>query len=101
MSAYTEGGATLLDNSAVVWMNELSDGKAHDFRDLPYVIAGSCGGYLKQGQYIRLSGENTRGDTDAPHNKLLTTLMNAVGIPTTRFGSAMFGEDGEFDALKA
>jgi hypothetical protein len=101
LSAYTEGNGTVLDNSAVVWMNELSDGKAHDFRDMPYVIAGSCGGYLKQGQYIRVSGPETRGDQDAPHNKLLTTLLNAVGVPTTRFGSADFGEGGEFDTLKA
>jgi hypothetical protein len=82
-------------------MNELSHGKAHDFRDMPYVIAGSCDGYFKQGEYIRLSGAETRGDRDAPHNKLLTTLLNAVGVPSTRFGSAEFGAEGEFDLLKA
>src|SRR5690606_1817298 len=47
LDAYTEGDGTVLDNCAVVWMNELSDGKEHNFMDLPYVLSGSCGGYFK------------------------------------------------------
>ncbi len=106
LKGYSEGGGTVLDNSAVVFMNELSHGKYHDFRDLPYLIAGSCGGYFKMGQYIRMTrGEDTVNDTDAPHNKLLTTIANAVGCteegggPIQNFGS--FGKPGEFDELKA
>lgn len=101
MELYTEGSGTMLDNSAVVWMNELSSGKDHDFRDMPYVIAGGLGGYLKQGQYIRVSGPETRGDQDAPHNKLLTTLLNGVGVPATRFGDPLYAQPGELDLLKA
>lgn len=106
LAGYDEGGASVLDNSAVVFMNEVSNGKHHDFRDLPYLIAGSCGGYLKMGQYIKVTGQsNTLQDVDAPHNMLLTTLANAVGCteegggPITNFGS--FGQPGEFDELKA
>ncbi len=55
LQAYDEGGFSLLDNSAVVWLNELSDGKIHSFLDLPFVIAGSAGGYFKQGQYLKLT----------------------------------------------
>jgi hypothetical protein len=92
----------VLDNTAVVMMNELSHGKDHDFRDLPVVIAGSCGGYFKQGEYIKVTAQaDTRNDADAPHNKLLTTLCNAMGVPETHFGAADLGEDGEFDQLKA
>ncbi|XYH96548.1 DUF1552 domain-containing protein [Sorangium sp. So ce1128] len=106
LAGYDEGGTSVLDNSAVVFMNELSHGKYHDFRDLPYIIAGSCGGYFKTGQYIKVTRQSdTVQDQDAPHNKLLTTLANAVGCteegggPITNFGS--FGEPGEFDELKA
>ncbi|HTN86332.1 MAG TPA: DUF1552 domain-containing protein [Sorangium sp.] len=106
LAGYDEGGTSVLDNSAVVFMNELSNGKVHDFRDLPYIIAGSCGGYFKTGQYIKVTGQrDTVQDEDAPHNKLLTTLANAVGCteegggPIKNFGS--FGEPGEFDQLKA
>lgn len=108
LSAYEEGEGTVLDNSACVWMNELSDGKGHDYRDLPYVIAGSCGGYLRQGEYVKVTAEpDPLNDVDVPHNMLLTTLLNAVGAtapdggPVTRFGHPEFGGDGEIEGIKA
>lgn len=102
LNDYDEGGTSVLDNTAVVMMNELSHGKDHDFRDLPVVIAGSCGGYFKQGEYIKVTAQsNTKNDADAPHNKLLTTLCNAMGVAETHFGAPELGEDGEFDQLKA
>ncbi|NUP13045.1 MAG: DUF1552 domain-containing protein [Polyangiaceae bacterium] len=102
LADYDEEGTSVLDKTAVVMMNELSHGKDHDFRDLPVVIAGSCGGYFKQGQYIKVTAQaDTRNDADAPHNKLLTTLCNAMGVAETHFGASDLGEDGEFDELKA
>lgn len=111
LNAYEEGERTLLDNSVVMWINELSDGKAHDFRDIPCVIAGSGGGQLKQGQYVNVSKvENALNayipDLDAPHNKLLTTIANAMGAkdsdggPLKRFGDPNYGAAGEFTELK-
>lgn len=105
LSMYTEGDATVLDNTAVVWLNELSDGKAHSYLDLPVVIAGSAGGYLKQGQYIDLIGGQDPWVQTHPHNRLLITLLNAVGCtenggPVTQFGRAGL-EQGEYAELKA
>jgi hypothetical protein len=96
LDSYQEGdGQSVLDNTAVVYMNELSHGKDHDFRDLPVIIAGGCGGYFKQGEYLKVTAqEDTRNDADAPHNKLLTTLCNAMGVPETHFGAPDLGEDG-------
>ncbi|MFT3713528.1 MAG: DUF1552 domain-containing protein [Archangium sp.] len=107
LNAYQEAdGKTVLDNSAVVFANELSDGLEHNFMDMPFLIAGSAGGYLKQGQYIKVTRQQqTKQSTDAPHNKLLTTLINGVGVrnmdgsPISNFGA--FGEAGEFTELKA
>lgn len=107
LAAYQEaGGTTVLDNSAVLYANELSDGLEHNFMDMPFLIAGSAGGYLKQGQYLKVTRQqNTKQSTDAPHNKLLTTLCNAVGVRNpdgsllNDFGA--FGEPGEFTELKA
>jgi hypothetical protein len=100
LSAYDEGDGTVLDHSAVVWANELSDGREHNFMDLPIIIAGGASGYLKTGQYIKVTAQqNTKNDQDAPHNKLLTTLANACGVPTENFGS--YGEPGQFDELLA
>jgi hypothetical protein len=107
LSSYTEPGGSVLDNSAVVYMNDLSDGLLHSWMDLPIIIAGSAGGYFKQGQYVNLaSGDPRSNDTDAPSNMLLTTLANAVGAkesdgqPITNFGSAPSGRPGELGALK-
>ena len=100
LASYSEPGGRLLDNCCTLWMNELSDGLGHNFMDLPYVMFGSCGGYFRTGEYIKVTAqENTMQDTDAPHNKLLTTILNAVGIPAQNFGA--FGESGEFEMLKA
>jgi hypothetical protein len=80
-------GKTVLDNSVILYTNELSDGKGHSFMDLPYILAGSAGGYFKQGQYIKLGGDNPRSDDQrAPHNKLLNTLLNAMGVQSEWFG---------------
>ena len=105
LHAYKEGEGSVLDNSAVVWCNELADGKGHTFYDLPWIIAGSAAGYLKQGQYVQM-WQNGETDTDtSPHNRLLITLLNAVGVtqnggPVTEFGHAALAK-GEFMQLRA
>lgn len=108
LDSYTEGSGTVLDNCSVVWMNNLSDGKAHHFMDMPYVMMGGCGGALKTGQYIKVTAQDsTVNDVDAPHNKLLATIANAVGVtddagaPLTSFGDPAYGEAGVFDVLQA
>lgn len=111
LKAYDEGNGTLLDNSVVLWINELSDGKAHDFRDIPCVIAGSGGGRLKQGQYVNVSKVANAlnayiPDLDAPHNKLLTTIANVMGAkdtdggPVKHFGHTSYGAPGEYTQLR-
>jgi hypothetical protein len=100
-----EDGKTVLDNSVILYSNELSDGKGHSYLDLPYLLAGSCGGYFKQGMYVMLGNpENPGADNVAPHNKLLNTIVNAMGIESNWFGVAegMGGtsmQSGVYDAL--
>ncbi|WP_437739642.1 DUF1552 domain-containing protein [Sorangium sp. So ce302] len=115
LDSIEEGGGTMLDNSAVMWLPELADGNAHNNNNLPIVIAGSAGGYLKQGVSVNVAGgkleagnseatcssgtegENNSGNTGSsggtvPLNKLYTTLINALGAgtpdwtPVDRFG---------------
>jgi hypothetical protein len=47
-------GSTLLDSTATVWFNEMSDGNAHNLNNLPVIQAGGCGGYFKVGQTVQL-----------------------------------------------
>ncbi|MEO8213535.1 MAG: DUF1552 domain-containing protein [Myxococcales bacterium] len=102
MSGYAEPGGTLLDNSTVLYMNDLGDGLGHNWMDLPVMLIGGCQGYFKQGQYIKMTtGTGTANDKDAPTNQLCTTLANALGVPLTNFGSAPTGKAGELTVLKA
>jgi hypothetical protein len=52
---------------------------------LPFLIAGGAAGRLKTGRYVRLGNEGQTDDS-APHNKLLNTLVNAMGIQSMWFG---------------
>jgi hypothetical protein len=84
MKAVPEGASTLFDNSVIVWVNELGKGNSHTRDNVPYVLAGSAGGYFQTGRYLRYPGTS--------HTDLLLTLAHAVGHTELRaFGDARFG----------
>ena len=47
-------GSTLLDSSAAVWFNEMSDGNAHNLNNLPIIQAGGLNGYFKTGWAVNV-----------------------------------------------
>lgn len=68
---------SLLDAGMAIWLNDLGNGPAHSSQNCPCVIAGSAGGFLKQGQFVRISG----GDKAAiNHARLLNTIGAAAGL---------------------
>lgn len=102
-------GATLLDNSATIWMMEQSDGQAHNLNNAPILQAGSLGGYFKTGMAINVdpaggdpgkgNSMSQCGDGDAqigqnevqstgtdnklankPFTKYMYNLMNGLGM---------------------
>jgi hypothetical protein len=91
-----EGNGTMLDNSVIWLANNMDNGAAHTVRGLPWVLAGSCGGALKTGQYLRFGDWGTaspaRGSKFLPHNGFLVALANAMGVPTQEFGRYTGGE---------
>lgn len=54
LDSISEEGGTVLDNTATIWMNEMSDGCAHNLNNAPIIQAGSCGGYFKTGKIVDL-----------------------------------------------
>lgn len=73
LAAYTgPSGGPLLDDSVVLWTNDLANGPPHSFDNIPQVLAGGAAGFLRTGRYIDAGG--------VTHNKLLNTLISAVGI---------------------
>ncbi len=75
-------GTTLLDQTAILWVNELGRGSTHTRTDVPYVLAGSCGGYFDLGRYIE--------SDDEPHNNMLLSLCHAMGVPDATFGDPTY-----------
>lgn len=108
LNSIDEGDQKVLDNTAAIWFNEMSDGNAHNLNNLPIVQAGSAGGYFKTGQSINVedgSASLSRGNSEsqctngndmvdgasqstgtpstvanAPINKYFVTIMNAFGV---------------------
>ncbi|MFP2924777.1 DUF1552 domain-containing protein [Pyxidicoccus sp. 3LG] len=74
-------GKRLLEHGVSVWYNDLGNGPAHSAWNIPYVLAGSCNGFLKQGQYIQASGGGNPN-----HNRLLNTIGSAVGLKNAAGG---------------
>ena len=118
LDSFSEGDRTLLDNSATVWFQEMSDGNAHNLNNLPILQAGGCGGAFKTGWAINVEGgkaDMTPGHSDEdckdgqspfstieqwgtppdvatqPINKYFCNLMNAIGVKAGSDGHPVKG----------
>jgi Protein of unknown function (DUF1552) len=78
MNSIQEGDSTLLDNSVVVWVNELGKGNSHTRNDIPFILAGDCQGHFDTGRAMNMNG--------APHGQLLVSLAQAMGVNISTFG---------------
>ncbi|MBX3017162.1 MAG: DUF1552 domain-containing protein [Bdellovibrionaceae bacterium] len=91
----TNTGATFLDNSIVVWGNDqgaLENTVAHNSQNIPLLIAGSAGGFLKTGKYVDygpayaanlrrpVGGDEGPYRRGRPYNQLLVTIARAMGL---------------------
>lgn len=84
------GDGTLLDNTLIVWTNELGQGNSHTLDDIPFVLVG--GGHdFKMGRSLMLD--------DVPHNRLLMALGNGMGLSLDRFGNPDFCDGGPLTGL--
>jgi Protein of unknown function (DUF1552) len=72
------GSGSLLDNTLVIWTNELGKGNSHTLNDIPFVLAGN-GLDFKMGRSIKYK--------NVPHNRLLLALANGMGHHIERFGN--------------
>jgi hypothetical protein len=67
------------------------------------VLAGSAGGFLRQGEYVKADG----GDYDPNNSQLLNTIGTAVGLtnadggPLDDFGDLSIVPRGLLDAIQA
>jgi hypothetical protein len=75
-------GKTMLDNSLAIWTNGMGKGNTHTRDNIPWVLAGSAGGYFRTGRSLQYNH---------PHNDLLVSIMNALGLKDEKtFGDPAF-----------
>jgi hypothetical protein len=79
------GEGHMLDNTLILWTNELGKGNSHTLANLPCVIVGGAPG-IKTGRSLKLD--------KVPHNRLWVTLANAMGHEIQTFGKADLCEGG-------
>jgi hypothetical protein len=73
-----EGEGTVLDNTLMVWGNEVATGP-HAMADIPVVLLGRAAGRIKNPGVLVDAGAQD-------YHRLGTTLLNVMGVPATGFG---------------
>jgi hypothetical protein len=87
LSEVPEGNGTMLDNTLVVWGNELSRGNSHGNFPVPFVLAGGACGRIETGRFLTYDR--------VPHNRLLVSICHALGLDSeTTFGDIDTGSGG-------
>jgi hypothetical protein len=79
------GEGSMLDNTLIVWTNELGKGNSHTLNNIPFILVGGAPN-LKMGRALKFK--------NVPHNRLLLSLAHAFGHTIERFGNADYTGDG-------
>jgi hypothetical protein len=82
------GAGSLLDNTLIVWTNELGKGSSHTLDDIPFVLVGGAPGFRM--------GRSRKLDRVA-HNRLLMSMAHGFGHEITTFGNPDFCGDGPLE----
>ncbi|MEM6787870.1 MAG: DUF1552 domain-containing protein [Myxococcota bacterium] len=81
-----EGDGTMLDNTLIVWGNELGKGNSHTHRPVPIVLAGGAAGHFAMGRNLDIE------ETDM--NRLLVSTLQFMGLDDDTFGNLDQGSGG-------
>jgi hypothetical protein len=79
------GDGSLLDNTLIVWTNELGKGNSHTLDNIPWVLVGN-GLDFRMGRSLKYP--------KLPHNRLLLALAHGFGHRIERFGNPDFCGEG-------
>ena len=79
------GPGSLLDNTLILWTNELGEGNSHTLDNIPWVLLGN-GLDFKMGRSLKYKRE--------PHNRLLLALAHGFGHRIDQFGHPDFCKAG-------
>jgi hypothetical protein len=78
-------GGSMLDNTLILWWNELGNGSAHLASPAPFVLAGGAGGAIKMGRYLDYTAAPVQ------NAQILLTVYNVLtGSNASDLGSAKY-----------
>lgn len=80
LRAIDEGGTSLLDHTAILFGSNLGNASAHDWHNLPIIIAG---GGFRHGHYVAHDREQ-----NTPLANVFVSLAQHMGVETDQFGSS-------------
>ena len=81
LKSIPDGDGKLLDNCMIVYGAGLCDGNKHNHEDLPTLIAGRGGNYIKPGRRVVVRRET-------PMSNMFLTMMDRMGVHAENFGDA-------------
>jgi hypothetical protein len=84
------GGGSLLDNTLLVWTNELGKGNSHTLDNIPWVLVGG-GLDFRMGRSLKYPR--------LPHNRLLMALAHGMGHRLDHFGNPNYCGGGPLPNL--
>jgi hypothetical protein len=84
------GNGSLLDNTTIVWTNELGKGNSHTLDNIPFVLVGN-GLDFQMGRSLKFK--------KVPHNRLLLSIAHGMGHHLDRFGNPDYCGDGPLSGL--
>ena len=85
LDSMKEGESSVLDNSCLLFINNMWSGKAHDSRKVPVLLTGSMGGTLETGRVLDYSD---KGDDNRKLCSMYLSIMDRMGVSLDRFGDA-------------
>ncbi|MFM7037042.1 MAG: DUF1552 domain-containing protein [Planctomycetaceae bacterium] len=84
------GEGSLLDNTIILWGNELGQGNSHTLDNIPFVMVGN-GLDFQMGRSLKFP--------KVPHNRLLLALAHGFGHHIETFGNPNYCKDGVLTGL--
>lgn len=85
LDAMPEGEGSVLDNSCLVWVNNMWSGSRHDSQKVPLLTAGGLGGTMKTGRALNYLDA---GNDNRKLCSLYLSILNRMGVDAKTFGDA-------------
>ncbi len=85
------GGGSMLDNTLILWTNELGKGNSHTLDNIPFVLVGGGFGF-GMGRALQFD--------KVAHNRLLMSIAHGMGHQIDKFGNPDLCGDGVLSELR-